>query len=77
MAYYLSIRSKTTFISGVSLNQHRSHGPIFSMSSLLDMVILLGVNLKVLLNNNGKQGKMLVKCYHFTSKMFHQDGHGL
>ena len=29
MAYYLAITSQPTFLSSVSLNQHRSHGPIF------------------------------------------------
>ena len=29
MAYYLAITSLPTFLSSVSLNQHRSHVPIF------------------------------------------------
>ena len=41
MAYYLAITSQPTFLSSVSLNQHRSHGPIFVFLCELSIYIFL------------------------------------
>ena len=52
---------------------------IISMSSiqLLDLIILLGVNLKVPSNKNGEQGKIMGTCHRLLEECLRQYEKGL
>ena len=67
MTCYLSIASKPTFLSGVSLNQHRSQGPIFIPSHDTKCpkysISFLRTNINLISISDQLSLKMISRCF--------------